>query len=61
MPTDLHPPHHHGHSHHHHHAGEGHPPASVSPSILRLSALQRFAAAGAVIAVIWAAVLWAMT
>jgi hypothetical protein len=48
------------HSHHHHHAG-GHPPASVSPSILRLSVFERLIAAGAVIVLIWAAVFWAMT
>jgi hypothetical protein len=50
----------HAHPHHHHHPGEGHPPASVSPSILRLSALQRLIAAAAAIAVIWATVIWAM-
>jgi hypothetical protein len=60
MPTQIHDHHHeHGH-HHHHHPGEGHPPASISPSILRLSAVERLAAAGVVIAVIWAAVFWAM-
>ena len=33
-------------SHHHHHpAGHAHPPASVSPSILRLSAVERLAVA----------------
>jgi hypothetical protein len=48
------------HQHHHHHAGTRHPPASVSLSILRLSAFERLAAAGGVIAVIWAAVFWAM-
>jgi hypothetical protein len=45
---------------HHHHPGEGHPPASIALSILRLSALHRLAAAGVVIAVMWAAVIWAM-
>jgi hypothetical protein len=55
MPTDIHP-----HHHHHHRPGEGHPPASISPSILRLSAVERLAAAGVLIALIWAAVLWAM-
>jgi hypothetical protein len=55
MPTHVHE-----HHHHHHHPGEGHPPASISPSILRLSAVERLAAAGVVIAVIWAAVFWAM-
>ena len=29
--------------HHHHHPGHAHPPATVSPSILRLSALERIA------------------
>ena len=57
MPTHVHEP---GHGHHHH-PGEGHPPASISPSILRLSALERLAAAGVVIALIWAAVFWAMS
>ncbi len=51
----------HVHTHRHrHHAGEGHPPASVSPSILRLSAAERLAAAGVMIALIWATVFWAM-
>jgi hypothetical protein len=50
----------HQHHHQHHHAGEGHPPATVSPSILRLSAVERLAAAIAAITVIWASVLWAM-
>jgi len=53
MPTHM-------HEHHHHPPGEGHPPASVSLSILRLSALERLAAAGLVVAVIWATVFWAM-
>jgi len=50
----------HGHHHHHHHAGHVHPPATVHPSILRLSALERLAAAGGVIAILWAVVFWAM-
>jgi hypothetical protein len=51
----------HSHHHHHHHRpGEGHPPASVSMSILRLSALERLAAAGIAIAMIWGVVFWAM-
>ena len=54
MPTDVHP------QHHHHPPGEGHPPASVAPSILRLSVLHRLALAAAVIALIWGAVIWAM-
>jgi hypothetical protein len=52
--------HSHPHHHHHHHAGEAHPPAAVSPSILRLSAAERLAAAGLAIVAIWAAVTWAM-
>jgi hypothetical protein len=50
---------HHGH-HHHHHPGHVHPPASVHPSILRLSALQRLGFAAALIALVWAATFWAM-
>jgi len=45
---------------HHHHPGRGHPPASISPSILRLAALQRLAGAALLIGVICGAVLWAM-
>jgi len=46
--------------HHHHHPGHGHPPVTVSPSILRLSALERLAAAAVLIVALWCAVLWAM-
>jgi hypothetical protein len=52
--------HDHGHGHHHHHPGHAHPPATVSPSILRLSALERIAAVGVMIAALWGAVFWAM-
>jgi len=48
------------HVHHHHHPGEGHPSATISPSILRMAALERLAVAAVVIALIWGAVLWAM-
>jgi hypothetical protein len=48
------------HDHHHHHPGHAHPPATVSPSILRLSALERVAAVGVVIVALWSAVFWAM-
>ncbi|MGH6768115.1 MAG: hypothetical protein ACRECO_03730 [Xanthobacteraceae bacterium] len=48
------------HTHHHHHPGEGHPPARVTPSILRLSAVERLLVAACAIAAIWAAVFWAM-
>jgi hypothetical protein len=52
MPTQL--PHQHGH------AGRGHPPASVSPSILRMGVGQRLALTFVLIALLWAAVAWAM-
>jgi hypothetical protein len=35
-------------------------PVVISPSILRMSVLQRLAIAAGVIVVIWAAVFWAM-
>jgi hypothetical protein len=54
MPTDL-------HHHHHHGPGQGHPPGQVSVSILRLAVFERLLVAAAAIAVIWGAVLWAMT
>ena len=47
-------------AHQHHHPGHAHPPATVSPSILRLSALERLAAVAVVIVVLWGAVFWAM-
>jgi hypothetical protein len=55
MPTHVHPQH-----HHHHPPGQGHPPASISPSILRMSVLERLAIAAALIVVLWGAVFWAM-
>jgi hypothetical protein len=45
---------------HRHPADHAHPPASVHPSILRLSALQRLGIAVAMIVVVWATALWAM-
>jgi hypothetical protein len=48
------------HAHHHHHPGDAHPPATVHASILRLSAVERLAAAAGLIVLIWAAVFWAM-
>jgi hypothetical protein len=54
MPTHVHP------QHHHHPLGQGHPPAAVSPSILRMSILERLAVAAALIALLWGAVAWAM-
>jgi len=50
----------HPHPHHHHHPGRGHPPATLHASILRLSAFERLAASAVVVAVLWAAVVWAM-
>jgi hypothetical protein len=44
---------------HHHHAGTAHPSPVLSPSLLRLSAPKRLALAGALMALIWVAVLWA--
>jgi hypothetical protein len=49
---------HHG-PHHHHHSGGVHPPASVHPSILRMSVPQRLGFAVALIALVWAAAFWA--
>ena len=48
------------HPHHHRHPGHTHPPAPVTASLLRLSASQRLAVAGVMIALIWLAVYWAM-
>ena len=48
------------HHHHHHQPGHAHPPASVHPSILRLSVPERLAAAALVIVALWGAVYWAM-
>jgi hypothetical protein len=47
-------------SHHSHAPGHAHPPAAVSPSILRLSAAERVAAVAVIVAVLWGAVLWAI-
>jgi len=47
--------------HDHHHPGHAHPPATVSASLLRLSALQRLAAVAGVIVALWGAVFWAMS
>jgi hypothetical protein len=48
------------HPHHHHHPGQGHPPATVSPSILRMSAFERLAWAAFLIAALWGVVFWAV-
>lgn len=52
--------HHHGHSHHHHHPGQGHPPVTAHPSILRMSVWGRLAFAAALIALLWASAVWAI-
>jgi len=52
----------HEHHHRHHHAARGaHPPATVSPSILRMTLGERLVVVVVIIAVIWAAVFWAIT
>ena len=48
------------HHHHHHPQGHAHPATVVGPSILRLSVFQRLGFAAALIALVWAAVFWAM-
>jgi hypothetical protein len=49
-------------SHHHRHeAGHGHPARAASPSLLRMSAVERLAAALAIAAALWAATWWVMS
>ena len=48
------------HHHHRHDPEHAHPPATVHPSILRLSVAERLAAAAVVIVVLWGVVFWAM-
>lgn len=51
----------HVHDHHHHHApGQGHPPATIGPSLLRMTVGARLSVAAVLIALIWAVVIWAM-
>jgi hypothetical protein len=45
---------------HHHHGAASHPSPVLSPSLLRISAAQRLGLVAALIALIWAAALWAM-
>jgi hypothetical protein len=47
-------------THHHHHDDVAHPSAALGASLLRLSAAQRLAVAGIVIALLWAAFWWAI-
>jgi hypothetical protein len=48
------------HHHHHHQDDVPHPSAATGASLLRLSAAQRLAIAGLVIALLWAAFWWAI-
>jgi hypothetical protein len=45
---------------HHHPVGYAHPSAANFPSILRMSVIQRLGLAGALMALIWLAVAWAI-
>jgi hypothetical protein len=45
---------------HHHHDDASHPSAALGASLLRLSAAQRLAVAGVVIALLWAVFWWAI-
>jgi hypothetical protein len=45
----------------HSHGDAPHEPATIAPSILRLSAWQRLAGVAVVIAVLWGAVHWAIS
>jgi len=47
-------------SHHHHRHDVPRPSAAIGASLLRLSAAQRLAIAGIVIALLWAAFWWAI-
>jgi hypothetical protein len=48
------------HPHHHDHPGQGHPPATIAPSILRMSVFERLTMAAAMIALLWGVVFWAV-
>jgi hypothetical protein len=48
------------HHHHHHPQGHAHPPAPLAPSLLRLSASRRLSLAAVLVALVWAAVIWAI-
>jgi hypothetical protein len=47
-------------THHHHQDDAPHPSAAIGSSLLRLSATQRLAIAGSVIALLWTAFWWAI-
>lgn len=44
----------------HHHSGHVHPSASVTASLLRLSALQRLGVTTILLALLWGAVAWVL-
>jgi hypothetical protein len=46
--------------HHHHQEDAPHPSASVGVSLLRLSAVQRLALVGSIVALLWATFWWAI-
>jgi len=47
-------------THHHHESGHGHPARAVPPSLMRMSAVERFVAALAIAGVLWVSVWWVM-
>jgi len=47
-------------THHHHDPGHAHPVAHVSPSFLRMSAVERVGIAAGTAVLLWAAVWWAL-
>jgi len=50
------------HGHHHHHAPEqGHPPATIAPSLLRMTVGARISIAAVLTARRWMVVVWAMS
>lgn len=48
-------------SHHHHEAGHGHPARTASPSLLRISAVERLIAALAIAGVLWITTWWVIS
>jgi hypothetical protein len=48
-------------THHHHNPGDAHPEGHISPSLLRMSVIERIAIAAVAVLVLWAAVWWALS
>jgi hypothetical protein len=48
-------------AHHHHNPGDAHPEGRISPSLLRMSVIERIAIAAVAVLVLWAAVWWALS